>query len=457
MQIRKAKLSTIAAALLTASASHLLAAPALSVLGRDFTFPNKIDGLPQKLSDFKDLQIHFFRTSDGVQLAYWEAGSGKPLIFVPAWSANGANYINVLYLLSRHYHVYVLDERNQGLSEKVDFGNRIYRYSMDLREFNEHIGVKSAYYCGWSMGVSILYGYIDLFGTEGIEKLVLIDEPPSILSRPGMTPDERLQSGAIADSVDGVGPAMSAHTGTSLMERYNAMDSPAYANSEAFARAMVPVDTAAVNRILYDHASMDWRDVIRTKINVPTAIFTGEYSANVPSQRWMKSVIPNSTLYIYSKAEQGDHFLAFKNPFKFANDLQSFLESGGDVTSSPQTDGHVEIQELMRTEASWNGAAYHAYPEGAAEPVVARITIPARGELPWHSHPMPSFAYVLSGEITVQDDTGNKKHFAAGEVMPEAVHTAHRGIVGDAPATFIVFYAGTKGMPLSQPAGRPVR
>ena len=28
----------------------------------------------------------------------------------------------------------------------------------------------------------------------------------------------------------------------------------------------------------------------------------------------------------YSKAEQGDHFLMFKNPVKFTKDLQSFLE-----------------------------------------------------------------------------------------------------------------------------------
>jgi len=36
--------------------------------------------------------------------------------------------------------------------------------------------------------------------------------------------------------------------------------------------------------------------------------------------------------------------------------------------------------------------------------------------------------------------------------MPETVHTGHRGIVGDQPAPFIVFYARTKGMPLFQPA-----
>lgn len=442
--------------LLAGAMSPLAAAPALAVLGKDFRFPNKIEGMPEKLSDFKDLRINFFDTNDGVRLAYWEAGTGKPLIFLPGWSASGANSINMLYLLSRHYHVYVLDERNQGLSEKVAFGNRISRYAMDLREFNEHIGVKSAYYCGWSMGASILYGYIDLFGTAGIDKLVLIDEPPSILSRPGMTPEERLESGAISDTVEGVGAAMSAHTGTSLMERYNAMDSPAYANSEAFARAMVPVDTAAVNRIMYDHASHDWRDVIRTKIDVPTAIFTGEYSANVPSQRWMKSVIPDATLYVYTKAEQGDHFLAFKNPFQFASDLRSFLESGGDMHSKPTADSAITVQELMRTKVSWNGAAYGAYPEGVAEPVVAKITIPSGGVLPWHSHPMPSFAYVLSGEITVEDETGKKRRFSAGEVMPETVHTVHRGIVGDAPASFIVFYVGTQGMPLSQTTGGPI-
>jgi quercetin dioxygenase-like cupin family protein len=129
-----------------------------------------------------------------------------------------------------------------------------------------------------------------------------------------------------------------------------------------------------------------------------------------------------------------------------------FLWSGGDVDTDRRKKGDIEIRELLRTGTSWNGTAYGAYPGGVPEPVVARITIPAHKELTWHSHPMPSFAYVLSGEITVEDDKGNKKHFTAGEVMPETVHTAHRGFVGDQPATFIVFYAGTKGMPLSQPA-----
>lgn len=83
-------------------------------------------------------------------------------------------------------------------------------------------------------------------------------------------------------------------------------------------------------RVLCDHGSNDWRDVLRHKINMPVAIFSGEYSANLPSQRWAHSVIPGAALYVYSKAEQGDHFLMFKNPFKFTKDLRNFLEQ--DVT-----------------------------------------------------------------------------------------------------------------------------
>jgi len=314
------------------STSMAWAAPAMKVLGKDFVFPNKIAGLPEKLSDFKGLQINSFTTNDGVKLTYWEAGSGKPLIFIPGASANGAEYINVMYLLSKNYHVYVLDPRNHGLSQKVDYGMRISRFAMDLKELNDHLGIKSADYCGWSMGSSVLWSYIDLFGTKGINKVVFIDEPISIYSHSNWSEKERLDAGGITHSAE---EFLGGFTGSvpitnpilvRLMARFNAKDSPYYVNSESFANEFIKTDLNYIALFMFDHITNDWRDVIRSKINVPTAIFTGDYSDNVPGQRWMHSMIPNSKLYIYSKAEQGDHFLHFKNPFKFTKDLREFLE-----------------------------------------------------------------------------------------------------------------------------------
>jgi len=34
--------------------------------------------------------------------------------FVPGFSGNGAEFINLMYLLRSQYHVYVLDSRNQA-------------------------------------------------------------------------------------------------------------------------------------------------------------------------------------------------------------------------------------------------------------------------------------------------------------------------------------------------------
>lgn len=315
------------------SFGHGIAAPAVEVLGKDYDFPNKLEGVPAKLSDFKDLQINSFNTSDGVKLCYWEAGEGKPIIFFPGWSANGAEYVNLLFLLSKQYHVYVLDPRNQGLSQRVEFGTRISRYSMDLKEFTDHLGLKSAYYCGWSMGAAVLWGYIDLFGTKGICKAVFVDEPISIYSHADWSEQERLDAGGMTTSPERMIATFTIGTPTNSMivdmkaiERFMVKDSPYFVNSESFASAFIKNDSNYLALVLFDHATNNWRDVIRHKINVPTAIFSGEQSNNLPSQRWMKSVISDATLHVYTKEDHGDHFLMFKNPIKFTTDLREFLD-----------------------------------------------------------------------------------------------------------------------------------
>jgi pimeloyl-ACP methyl ester carboxylesterase len=325
--------NTLASLALAFAVGGAWAAPAIDVIGKDFTFPNKIEGMPAKLSDFKDLQINSFTTSDGVKLSYWEAGKGKPLVFIPGWSANGAEYINVMYLLSKHYHVYVLDPRNQGMSEHTERGARIARFGADLKEFGDHLGVKKADYVGWSMGVSVLWSYIDTFGTKGINKAVFIDEPPSIYSHADWSEKERMDAGSITSSAERMveafttgKPVSSFIVQSQAFQRFTLRDSPYFANSEAFAEAAVKNDVNAMKRVLFDHAMNDWRDVIRTKVNVPTAIFTGVYSDSLQGQRWIHSVIPNSELHVYSAEEQGDHFLAFKNPVKFTTELRTFLD-----------------------------------------------------------------------------------------------------------------------------------
>lgn len=122
------------------------------------------------------------------------------------------------------------------------------------------------------------------------------------------------------------------------------------------------------------------------------------------------------------------------------------------LTAYTQEAAGVSKDLLLQTTSSWDGVPY-AYPAGQPEISVLKITIPAHEALQWHIHPMPNAAYVLSGELTIEErDTGKKDVLKAGQVLPEVVNTAHRGLAGDEPVVLIVFYAGAKGMPLSKPA-----
>jgi quercetin dioxygenase-like cupin family protein len=123
----------------------------------------------------------------------------------------------------------------------------------------------------------------------------------------------------------------------------------------------------------------------------------------------------------------------------------------GAGTSRADTGTGVQKEVLSQSQASWDGTPYTAYPSAAPELTVLKITIPPHTSLPWHTHPIPNAAYVLSGELTAEKkETGEKQVLTAGQVLPEMVGQLHRGTSGDAPVVLIVFYAGAKGVPLAQ-------
>lgn len=112
---------------------------------------------------------------------------------------------------------------------------------------------------------------------------------------------------------------------------------------------------------------------------------------------------------------------------------------------------HSEM--LVSSESSWNGKMYERYPEGTPQLTVVRMTIPAHTSLPWHTHPMPNAAYIISGQMTVEElATGKTRTFRAGEAFGESVDDTHRGTTGEEETVVIVTYATVAGLPLSVPA-----
>lgn len=81
-----------------------------------------------------------------------------------------------------------------------------------------------------------------------------------------------------------------------------------------------------------------------------------------------------------------------------------------------------------------------------------KMRFEAHTTLPWHTHPMPNAAYIISGSLTIEDkETGETHVIKAGEAFNESVDDVHRGYTTDEPVEVIVTYAGVEGQPLSVP------
>jgi quercetin dioxygenase-like cupin family protein len=113
----------------------------------------------------------------------------------------------------------------------------------------------------------------------------------------------------------------------------------------------------------------------------------------------------------------------------------------------------AQREVLLQADHSWNGNAYTHYPTGRPELTMLKLTIAAHSQLPWHTHPFPNAAYVLSGTLTVHDKvSGKTRVFHQGEAFAETVNDIHRGETGDEPVVLLVTYSGTPGVPTSIPA-----
>lgn len=108
----------------------------------------------------------------------------------------------------------------------------------------------------------------------------------------------------------------------------------------------------------------------------------------------------------------------------------------------------VTVRVLKKTSVTGNGQKI-TYPQTDKAEVTAMIVdLPPGAETGWHKHPVPVYAYVVSGNLSVDLEDGKQLSFGAGEAVIEVVNTLHNGRNrGSEPVRLVVFYLGAEGTP----------
>ncbi len=112
------------------------------------------------------------------------------------------------------------------------------------------------------------------------------------------------------------------------------------------------------------------------------------------------------------------------------------------ASSAIEPTADVKVTPLLKASTSWNGDQI-VYPQGKAEVTGILVEVAPNMETGWHSHPVPSFAYMLEGILEVRLKDGRIKRLYAGDALAEVVNTWHNGRnVGKTPVKIVVFYTG---------------
>ncbi|MEI6322237.1 MAG: cupin domain-containing protein [bacterium] len=118
--------------------------------------------------------------------------------------------------------------------------------------------------------------------------------------------------------------------------------------------------------------------------------------------------------------------------------------------AKPDYNFDVRVTPLLRTSTNFAGQQIEYPHTHSAEVSILVVTIPPGKQTGWHTHPVPLFGYVLSGEITV-DIKGHGKHtFHTGDTLAECVNLLHNGVnTGGVPVKLLIFVAGEKSVPFT--------
>lgn len=256
----------------------------------------------------------FFKTSDGVRIHYLEAGSGRPIVFIPGWTMPAWIWQKQIDHFSKKYRVIAVDPRSQGESDKPAYGHLPETRARDYEELVNHLDLKQPVLAGWSMACTELLKYVEQFGADNIGGLVLVD---------GYLPDK---------------PNPEMFTGMS--EWMNQLQQDRRKQADGFVRSMfkkpqtedyfkrlvdasiqVPADTAAV--LIYNMIAVKDLSGAFARLNRPV-LFTYQPSTR-QSADLLKSKLGGK---VRLERFDGDgHALFVDEPEKFNRVLEEFLES----------------------------------------------------------------------------------------------------------------------------------
>ena len=259
-----------------------------------------------------------FRTSDGAQIHYVEAGeTAKPtILFIPGWTMPASIWRPQLEGLRSKYHVIAVDPRSQGESDTPSDGNYPERRSRDFEELMEHLQLRDITMVGWSMGVPEVLVYANQFGTARLRSVVLVD------GFVALDPKDAQVQAAFAGMLKQAQLDRPKWTEAFVRNMYKKPQSEDYLRNIIRASLRTPTNSAVT--LMQNMATMGDLSPVLTKLDKPV-LFAYEPQLAATAQI-VKAKLPSARLENF---EDAGHALFVDDAERFNRLIEEFITAAG--------------------------------------------------------------------------------------------------------------------------------
>ena len=276
-------------------------------------------------------------TGDIVKLAYFDYGTGKPVVLIHGWPLSKEMWeYQVDDLINGGFRVIGYDRRGFGMSDRPWHGYDYDTLTDDLRAVIEQLDLNDVTLVGFSMGGGEVARYFTRYGGERVSKAVLVSTVvPYILKtddNPNGVPTDAIDgmiSGVKEDRIGFLDDFGKEFFGINFLKRpVSSATMDYYRNIAAMASPRATIE--CIKSFSYTDFRKD-----APAINVPTLIIHGDADRIVPtatSSEQSTKLVPNNQYIVYEGAPHG---LFFTEKNRLSHHLVSFITTGTPAVFEP--------------------------------------------------------------------------------------------------------------------------
>ena len=256
--------------------------------------------------------------NDHLDIYYEEEGRGPTIIFIPGWTMTTAFFQKQKKHFKDRYRVICYDPRSQGRSEKTLRGNTYAQHAVDLRELVTQLGLSDVILVGWSSGCLTMYAYLQQFGTDRIDRMVLIDEPPKWIG------DREKEW--VYGNFEGYRGSLYGLLNNRRADAYDIVDWMLNETADSLTRnwmvseMMLTPDHAALS-LYVDGMIADYAKVLRSIEDSVPVLFLLRSSWYEYGKSWLQQYVPSAQVLAISS-----HAMFWERPAAFNDLLEIFFE-----------------------------------------------------------------------------------------------------------------------------------